>query len=53
MSNESTKIKVNDSMKPTISNESAKSGTPNTTKPIQTKPAFTPPPQNTSKNTEN
>lgn len=51
MTKESSEKKIfNDSMKPTISNESARSGTPNTTQPVQTKPAFTPPAQNTIKN---
>lgn len=56
MSNESKKQHISqDSMEPTISNignESAKSATPNTTKPVHTKPDFTPPAQNTSKSKE-
>ena len=48
-SNESMKS-VNDSMKSTTASQ--RSNTPNTTTPVKTKPAFTPPPQNVTKSSE-
>lgn len=50
---------MSDNKKLTSSNESMKSttasqrsNTPNTTQPVKTKPAFTPPPQNVTKSSE-
>lgn len=42
---------INKSMKPSTT-ASQRSNTPNTTSPVKTKPAFTPPAQNVTKSSE-